>query len=114
MTERGQVQEESYLVTGLTRQPESLQHEDIREPATVGRVRHDVPSTGLLLGEKVDAGLTEAIVVPVGAYHLMAGCGQLVGNGTLAAGRFPNRAVKGLHGQERPHRLRRRGIELLR
>lgn len=103
IAERTKVEQHSYASPGFAGMDESPSNEGISEPmCAVGRVRDDVLGKGLIRFQEVVPPCTVASVDKVRRHHLVS-CGlKHLRDGSVAASRFPDIALKALDGQKRP------------
>ena len=107
MAERAQIEQHRHASPGLTGMDQSSVHEGISKPmGAVRRVRDDVLRKGSIRFEEVLSPCPVASVDQVRGHHLVSCCLEHLGNGSIAAGRFPYRALEALHRQECPNGFR--------
>jgi len=98
---------------GLGGKLKRVLHGRVGQPASIGRIRHDVPGSGLPLGQEIPSRFAIAVVDQVRGYDFISGCDQFPGNPACSAGWFPDGAVERLRREEGARCLWRRRVKLI-
>ena len=113
MRERGHVEQHRHHAAGFGGEAECFLGERIGQSRPIRRIGHDVFGARAQFLQEVDAGDAEAVLDEVGRDDLVASVHEYIGNGALAARRFPDRSLEPFDGKQCQRRFGWCRIELI-